>query len=858
MIVLIITFNIISCGQKKSQLPWDQEPTLYEIAQTVSIERQLHPADPQPAGLWGGISPNLCTPQMKMSLWGPPERITLSMGKTDVWDRRKGWEKPVTLSEIKRGVFSVANRNDEAVPGWVGKQIKIMRPEGGFWDPYASWTAYPFPCSKPVGQAIILSDDFKEMNQQVTGKTQCHNGLTTVTLDHGDTHANIEYLPLMNEATTAIRASFRGLTMPVSVRLYRHRDIIRDGIVNVKWGPSWRLDGYDYEKDSSWNGPLDPPKAGKDGNYFWIHQKLPAEKTFPDGFGYYLVGKVIGTDVEVETVEEEFNLGTPPIGVENSRIDYELIRKAPGAAATALLPEQKNLEFMVLITVVTTNDGSNSDLLNIAKKRLESAENLGMNSLIAKNSNWYKAHYNKREHGRIYTGSVEDTKKQIPGLYRNWSGKHTGNTNPDPTRYESDAWQYSIIQHDGSPWHGLSCYNELYFTPEAVINRCDRFEYYVKLVNFWLDAARKNAREVYDMPGMCLIHGYIPPIKPDEYPHTTAAFELAMCTPAMVMKLLWDTWDYGGDELFLKEKVYPALKDLAIFYAAYVEKGNDGYYHVQPTIAQERWGITYQFKYNTDATASLAMIKWTLIRAAEAARVLQVDSEMQSEWLTIARDIAPYPTISMPEDPILTAVPGDTILQNPRHNGKLAPANLADEINLDSNPEDIELALRTARRNPDDRDANMVFHLLGADCGIAYPWIGRNVRQLDTLDNHNSLVNAYWAEPERLLNSRSGRIHLFPCVPDTATVAFKDFQAREGFLVSAEYKKGKVTYFSIKSRRDVECRIANTWLEGQTGRVTVVRERDNAPIEVKTDTEYSDGIVFQAQKGESYLVTESG
>ncbi|MFC1761451.1 glycoside hydrolase family 95-like protein [Planctomycetota bacterium] len=389
------------------------------------------------------------------------------------------------------------------------------------------------------------------------------------------------------------------------------------------------------------------------------------------------------------------------------------------------------------------------------------------------------------------------------------------------------------------------------------MNRSDRFEYYVKLVNFWLDAARKNAREVYDLPGMCLIHGYIPPIKPDEYPHTTASFELAMGTPAMVMKLLWDTWDYGGDELFLKEKVYPALKDLAIFYSEYVKKGDDDYYHVQPTVAQERWGITYQFRYNTDATESLAMIKWTLTRAAEAAKVLGLDLDMQSKWLTIARDIAPYPTVSMPEGPILTAVPGDTILQNSRHNGKLAPANLADEINLDSKPADIELALRTARRNPDDRDASMVFHLLGADCGIAYPWIGGSVGHLDTLNNHNALVNAYWAEPERLVNSRSGRIHLFPCVPDSATVAFKDFQASEGFLVSAECWKGRVTYFNIKSRRDVECRIANTWLNDKKSQVTVIRESDNIPIKVDVDNEYNDGIVFQAQKGESYFVTES-
>jgi hypothetical protein len=355
---------------------------------------------------------------------------------------------------------------------------------------------------------------------------------------------------------------------------------------------------------------------------------------------------------------------------------------------------------------------------------------------------------------------------------------------------------------------------------------------------------------------MCLIHGYIPPIKPDEYPHTTASFELAMGTPAMVMKLLWDTWDYGGDETFLQQGVYPALKDLAIFYSEYVQKGVDDYYHVQPTVAQERWGMTYRFKYNTDATESLAMIKWTLIRAAEAAKVLGIDSDIQSKWISIARNLAPYPTILSPVGLVLTAVPGDTSLDS-RHNGRLAPVSLADEINLDSKIEDIELAIRTAKRFNEERDAGMVFHLLGADRGIAYPWFGGSVGHLDTLNNHNSLVNAYWAEPERLLNSRSGRIHLFPCMQDSTTVAFKDFQARNGFIISAECLKGKVQYFNIKSRRNIECRIANTWLRDKSSRITVVRERDNTPIKVEVDKEYNDGIVFQANKGESYLILES-
>ena len=50
---------------------------------------------------------DLCTPKLKVSLWGPAEWLTLSLGKTDVWDRRRAaWETPVTLAEIRQGAFA--------------------------------------------------------------------------------------------------------------------------------------------------------------------------------------------------------------------------------------------------------------------------------------------------------------------------------------------------------------------------------------------------------------------------------------------------------------------------------------------------------------------------------------------------------------------------------------------------------------------------------------------------------------------------------------------------------------------------------------------------------------------------------
>ena len=55
---------------------------------------------------------------MKASLWGPPERITLSLLKNGVWDRRVIWVKPLTLDEIREGAFSPANKGfDETIPG---------------------------------------------------------------------------------------------------------------------------------------------------------------------------------------------------------------------------------------------------------------------------------------------------------------------------------------------------------------------------------------------------------------------------------------------------------------------------------------------------------------------------------------------------------------------------------------------------------------------------------------------------------------------------------------------------------------------------------------------------------------------
>jgi hypothetical protein len=68
---------------------FSKEKTLKEMAKDASFTRQVTPT--YPGGVLDrpmGKSPRMYTPTMKGSVWGEPEHVTLSLLKTDVFDRR--------------------------------------------------------------------------------------------------------------------------------------------------------------------------------------------------------------------------------------------------------------------------------------------------------------------------------------------------------------------------------------------------------------------------------------------------------------------------------------------------------------------------------------------------------------------------------------------------------------------------------------------------------------------------------------------------------------------------------------------------------------------------------------------------
>ena len=700
---------------------------------------------------------------------------------------------------------------------------------------------YAFPCLKPVGQ-IILGIDPLAGASAPRATQSCADGVTRLEVTKGDAKASLEYVLPMASDVYAIRGSFSGITTPMWLRLYRHRDTSH----LVYMTADGKYTSPAAEADRAFNGPIDPPTSGQDGKYFWIRQKMPAEKTFPQGFEYVLMGVVAGEgNVKLESVEGKTHLGTPP---PNPPMPWDWfgaprpsIAEAPGAAATATFLPGSNGKLEAFVIVVTSMDGD--DLLAVAKKRLAEAEARGFDGSVRENAKWWGDFYDKRENGRIFVGSTGTAATDdIRSIYQqSWTDSHGGGTKTDMRQYECSA-SYARPERDIQDFDSAPCYNEIFTTSRFVRNWGDSQDMWKQIVQHWMPGAKQNARDRFNMPGTLITHGYLPPIKPDKYVHTTITLELCLSTMAQTFRPAWDEWDYGGDVNLLKNECYPLMREMALFYAAFAKKGDDGYYHIVPCMEEERWGIYPQFSRNKDVISSLCMFRWALTRAADAAELLGVDADLRQQWRQVAAQIAPYPTWEKTQGVVFASMPGfepRRLSRDHQEEAESFPTTLADEINLDSPQELKEQMLRTVRLLQSD-STRKALTLLAAPAEQGAGRRGGGGGRGGGMD------------AETLLNSRSGRIHLFPLPPASPDIAFHNFQASGGFLVSAAKNVNGVYYLEIQPRRNNQCRLMNPW----PGKAVVVREADKTEsVNVELDKTNGECLSFATVAGHKYLIS---
>jgi hypothetical protein len=824
-------------------LPWEREISLREAAKSVFLQGVLDPRNPQPdygGNPFNGPAMTVNNLKMRTTIWGPPDRVTISLTKNDVWDRRlnlRSLQAP-TLQEITDGAFAPVNKDYVGVEGTSlrPKDLGYLRKEGGSYDPYRDPIRYAFPCLKPVGQIILGIDPLAGATAPQLSQS-CANGVVKLQVSKDDAKASLEYVLGMTSNIYAVRGNFSEINTPVWLRLYRHQDTSH---LTYMTPDDKHYTNPIAEADKAFNAPFDPPTSGKSGRYFWIRQKMPAEKTFPKGFEYVVMGVVVTPGkIKLKTAEGETGLGTPPpnqpLNREWKGIPRPAIADAPGAAATATFTPGVDGKLEAFVTLVTTMDGP--DLIALAKKRLTEAEAGGFDGVVQENAQWWNNFYDQRENGRIFQGtSGSDCSEDIRAIYRSYTDSHGGGTKTDMRRFECSA-SYALPERDFQEWDSAPCYNEIFTTSRFVRNWGDSEDMWKQIVWHWRPGGKENARDMFSLPGMLITHGYLPPIKPDKYVHTTIALEFCLGTMAQIIKPAWDEWDYGGDVNFLRNECYPLMKEMALFYAAYAKKGEDGYYHIVPCMEEERWGFYPKFARNKDVTSSLCLFRWALMRAADAAELLGTDAELRQHWREVAAQIAPYPTWKTADGLEFAGQPGlEPTRLHDDHFGEPAmyPTLLADEINLDSPQEQKDMMLRTVQTLRAAGTSGATSLLLGVSPN---PTMNRRRRENE--------------DAETLLNSRSGRIHLFPAVSPSSEVAFHNFQTRGGFLISACKNADTVYHVEIQSRRDIQCQLMNPW----SGKPVIVREIGKTePVPFQLDKSNGECLVFSTLAGHKYSV----
>jgi alpha-L-fucosidase 2 len=279
----------------------------------------------------------------------------------------------------------------------------------------------------------------------------------------------------------------------------------------------------------------------------------------------------------------------------------------------------------------------------------------------------------------------------------------------------------------------------------------------------------------------------------------------------------WLDYRYQMDDRILRERVYPLLKRAIGNYLAYVERGEDGRWHLPPTHSPELATVP-------DANYDLALFTWGLETLIASAEHLRLDDPLLPRWRDVLANLTPFPTDSSG----LMVGRGRPWKESHRHYSHLLAVYPLHLITPDR-PERralIETSLRTWEREP------ALFRGYSFTGGASmHALLGQGDTALTRLNLYLDAPrymepNTFYAEAgpvietplsaatsiqDLFLQDWGGTLRVFPAMPTAWTdAAFDRLRADGAFLVSGVRHDGRTAWVRIESLAGQPCRIVVT------------------------------------------------
>jgi len=521
-------------------------------------------------------------------------------------------------------------------------------------------------------------------------------------------------------------------------------------------------------------GSLPTPKTGETDGVKWMHVKMPGDQDYA-GMDYALASAAKGK-VKVVALLTSFDVKGGDVVV----------------AAVRLARETVNTEFAAL---VSQHEAVWADYWSASGVRLGNEDFQFW---------WYRMAYMLRCFSK-------------PGVV--------------------PAGLWAFQPPDAPKWHGDYHHNYNSWQPywsSFIINHPAQADPWVDYMNQLLPRLKWLAKESYDCEGACVgISSFA--FEPDPAKCTSKNKRQIAMMPwgytmgmiGMSAQVLWHQHLYQPDRQRLETRIYPVVKEAALFFCSFAEKcpkDEKGKAKFGPSYSPEhgKFGVS-------DVPFDLAYARFTLKAAITAAGELGRDADLVARFRKAILLLPDYPTaLDADGKPIVVDWTGCKFREIGEHNITVpaVPVFPGEQVTGFSPEPEKALFLNTLRQIR-HRGFNSTVMLSVAKARLSIP------EAVSDLYNYYKLrvqPNGmfYWPGhgfylsestgiaaciSEFLLQSVDNIIRVFPCWPKDKNASFTNLRAQGGFLVSAEQKDGKVVKLNIKSTVGGKLRLINPWTD---------------------------------------------
>ena len=435
---------------------------------------------------------------------------------------------------------------------------------------------------------------------------------------------------------------------------------------------------------------------------------------------------------------------------------------------------------------------------------------------------------------------------------------------------------FASLVSDRPAWHGdyHTNYNiQQTFWACFNTNHPELAEPYDRLVSGYSSRARWLARAVFDMQGAYYPHvlfAYEPPPGRCEGPtrrqyiHHVWGFTIGVA--GFTVQPLWWHYKYAPSPGFLRDVAYPAVRDVALFYADFLDQckeEGDGTAVLAPSVSPEHWGWTPGFHRNRNCTFDIAVVRYTLEAAIEGARTLGCDDALATRFASCLRRLPAYPTTAGPEPVVVDVEDAPPITYNIAV--PATPVFPGDVVAWWSDDEQKALFARTtAGLRWNGNNSMVMLGVARARLGIpgTLEWLHEEVETrlrpngtvcLNRLGSPYNRLGHYteqfataMAVGELLLQSVGDVIRVFPAWPKDRPARFRQLRAQGGFLVSSECGDGTVTRLEITSTAGGRLQLLSPW-----PRIAV--RRADEPEADRLDPDVRGVVSLDTDQGEDLL-----